>query len=158
MAFCQKCGTEASAAAAFCGSCGTSIAVKNVAPSQSPTTNIPSDKDVSESWKKRFSILEKAGGPKLQKVRELGFVERRKLFFNIWGFLFGPFYYLAKGMWKKAIILTALAIAAVVVLELVLEAMGVGSKITNFVAPAIFSTRANIDYYKKIVLDDNEWW
>jgi len=26
------------------------------------------------------------------------------------------------------------------------------------VIPVIFATRANIDYYKKMVLGDNGWW
>ena len=48
---------------------------------------------------------------------------------NILAFLFGPFYYLAKGMWKEAL------------------ALG-----------AIFGVQAHIDSYKKMVLGDDSWW
>jgi hypothetical protein len=35
---------------------------------------------------------------------------------NLWAFLFGPFYYLYLGMWRKAIILSLVALAIDVVL------------------------------------------
>jgi len=158
MSFCSKCGADVAATAAFCGSCGTGIASAEAKPFQQGSSAIPAQ-EVSEAWKVKFALLEKAGGPKLPKARELAFGERSKVVFNVWGFLFGPFYYLAKGMWKKAIVLLALCIAAIVILEMILEAMGVSnSKITNYIAPAVFATRANIDFYKKIILNDNGWW
>jgi hypothetical protein len=159
MVFCSKCGTEVAATAVFCGSCGTAITLAEAKPFQGAASSVIPAQEVSEAWNIKFALLEKAGGPKLPKARELAFGERTKVVFNVWGFLFGPFYYLAKGMWKKAIVLLALCIAAIVILEIILETMGVAdSKITNFIAPAVFATRANIDFYKKIVLNDNGWW
>ena len=158
MAFCSKCGTELAAAAAFCGSCGTSTTAVKVKPSQgAASSNIPSQ-EVTDAWKEKFALLEKAGGPKLTKARELALGERTKVVFNVWGFLFGPFYYLAKGMWKKAIVLLALCVVAIVILSMILSAMGISDAITSFIAPAVFATRANVDYYKKMVLGDNGWW
>lgn len=158
MAYCLKCGSALIATTKFCGSCGTSIEVAEVnAPLESTLLSIPTQ-ELPEAWKVRFALLEKAGGPKLTKISELPFGERQKVIFNVWGFLFGPFYYLAKGMWKKAIVLIALCLAAIVILSMLLEAMAVSSVITNFIAPAIFATRANVDYYKKIVLGENGWW
>jgi hypothetical protein len=46
----------------------------------------------------------------------------------------------------------------IVVLEAVCSAIGISDKITNFVAAAVFGTRATIDYYKKVKLNDNGWW
>lgn len=169
MAYCSKCGRELIEAAAFCGSCGTSITfgeakpLRGIASSKAPTQDIP------ENWRETFTLIEKAGGPKAFNnvgvflfgslaIRELPFSERTKVAFNGWGFLFGPFYYLAKGMWKKAITLTGLSIAIVLILSMVLTAMGFSDKITLFVGAAIFGSRTNIDYYKKVVLGDDSWW
>lgn len=115
--------------------------------------------DVPEKWKQKFALIEKAGGPKLPKYNELAGNERSKVIFNIWGFLFGPFYYLAKGMWKKAIVLTALCLPAVILLDIALDSFSSRfSVITNFIVPAVFAVRANLDFYKKTVLADNGWW
>lgn len=161
MGFCSKCGTEVAATAAFCGSCGTSVSVAAVNPFQGATSSI-STQELSEAWKAKFALLEKAGGPKLPKAGELAFGDRLKVVFNVWGFLFGPFYYLAKGMWKKAIVLLVLCVVGIVILELILESMGVSdaaaNAFTTFIAPVIFAKRANIDYYKKLILGDNGWW
>ena len=115
--------------------------------------------ETSEAWKIRFALLEKAGGLKLPKVKELAFGERAKAVFNVYGFLFGPFYYLAKGMWKKAISLGSACFVAVAILQGILAAMGISDDgVTVVISAAVFATRANIDYYKKIVLGDNGWW
>lgn len=158
MAFCSKCGTALAAAVAFCGSCGTGTTAVEIKQSQgAASSNIPSQ-EATDAWKEKFALLEKAGGPKLTKTRDLAFGERTKVVFNVWGFLFGPFYYLAKGMWKKAIVLLALCVVAIVILSMILSAMGISDAITSFIAPAVFATRANVDYYKKVVLGDNGWW
>jgi len=158
MAFCSNCGTEVVATAAFCPACGKGNAFVENKPTQGATSSTISAQEISDAWKKKFVLLEKAGGPKLPKYRELAFGDRIKAVFNVWGFLFGPFYYLAKGMWKKAIVLTVLCIAAIVIIEIILRDMKVSGAITNFIAPAIFASRANIDYYKKIILGENGWW
>lgn len=159
MAYCSKCGTAAEVTAVFCGSCGTGISVAEGKPFQEETSSTISAQEVlSEAWKKKFVLLEKAGGPKLPKANELTSSERRKLIFNIWGFLFGPFYYLAKGMWKKAILLFVLCVAAIIILDMILGAMGIPDAITALISPVLFATRANIDYYKKVMLGDNGWW
>jgi len=114
--------------------------------------------EIPAGWQRKFALLEKAGGPKMPKYRDLSFSERRGLLFSLWGFFFGPFYYLAKGMWKKAISLTAVCTVLIVVLALIFSAMHWSDGILNIVAGVIFAVRANIDYYKKMVLGDNGWW
>ncbi len=116
---------------------------------------------VSESWKKKFALIEKAGGPKLPKARDLSSAERNSLIFNWLGALFNGFYYLVKGMWKKAITLTALSVVISLVFDLVFSAAGFPKVATVFsvaLPVAIFGTRANIDFYKKVMLGDNGWW
>lgn len=115
---------------------------------------------VSESWKTKFRLIEKAGGVKQPNFKALAFGERMKIAFNILGFLFGPIYYIVKGMWKKGLALFAACFVAVFVVALVLELMGLGrlANAVGYAAAAIFAVRANIDYYKKMVLGENGWW
>lgn len=138
------------------------------APPQSPVSDVPAPQPtsnidelpVSDSWKTRFRIIEKAGGVKLPQFKALSFGERMKINFGILAFLFGPFYYLAKGMWKKAITLFALCVVLVVILGALLEWAGLGrfANSLGYGVAAIFAVRANLDYYKKMVLKQNGWW
>jgi chromate transport protein ChrA len=75
-------------------------------------------------------------------------------------FLFGPLYYLAKGMWKKAILYTIVSLLILITLAMILEYLGYSKIIgsLHFGASAFFAMRANIDFYKKSVLEENNWW
>ncbi|WP_449468123.1 DUF2628 domain-containing protein [Stenotrophomonas humi] len=59
---------------------------------------------VSKSWKSKFGLIDKAGGPDLPNFRNLPFGERFGLNFNILAFIFGPFYCPAKGLWRQAVL------------------------------------------------------
>ncbi|TIH11006.1 DUF2628 domain-containing protein [Pseudomonas leptonychotis] len=116
---------------------------------------------VSDKWKQRFSAIHHAGGIKMPKLKELPAAERRKAFsFNFLAFFFGPIYYAFKGMWKKGLALFVACAAVVITLGLGLEYVGYG-KLANalgYGVSAVFAARANIDYYKKMLLNDNGWW
>lgn len=158
MVFCRGCGKEIHETAPTCPHCG---APQLLAAKSSPTVASQAavqPETVSAGWQRKFALIEKAGGPKLPQSKALSFGERMKVVFNVWGFLVGPLYYLLKGMWKKAIVLTLIAFAIILVLELLLQAMQMSDLSTYFVAPAIFGSRATIDYYKKVVRGDNGWW
>ena len=103
---------------------------------------------VSGAWKLKFLLMRRAGG------------ERMKLGSNVLAFLFGPLYYVAKGMWRKAIVLFAACAVAFIVLSLLMDIAGLGGfrSALGYGVAAVFSTRANIDYYKKMVLKQNGWW
>jgi Protein of unknown function (DUF2628)/zinc-ribbon domain len=163
---CQNCGATLSTANSFCGYCGTPLAIQptaavaNAVATPARTTVAPAGSDatpaeLSAPWGPKFALIEKAGGVKLPNVKSLTFGERAKLSFNVWAFLFGMLYYFAKGMPKKGISLFGLAVLISLVLE---EIGGFGQEISPFVMGVLFSTRANIDYYKKIVLKDDGWW
>jgi hypothetical protein len=111
--------------------------------------------DVSESWKQKFKLIEKAGGPDLPHFRDLPFGERFGLNFNILACIFGPFYYLVKGLWRQAILYFIFAVALV----LLLEAVGLGkfSRGVGYGFSVVYALRANISYYKKVVLGETPW-
>ena len=135
----------------------------SVPPTAPPTAAAPprtksdpiSHLDVSESWKRKFRLIDKAGGPDLPNFRDLPFGERFGLNFNILAFIFGPFYYLVKGLWRQAILYFIFTVALV----LLLEAIGLGnfSRAVGYGFGAVYALRANISYYKKIVLGETPW-
>lgn len=116
---------------------------------------------VSDSWKRVFRLIDKAGGPTFPRLKSLSAEERAIAYrLNFLAFLFGPLYYAAKGMVKKALVFLLIAIAVCVALTLSLDWLGL-AEYDRFIGPAfavVFALRANIDYYKKMVLDDNGWW
>jgi hypothetical protein len=116
---------------------------------------------VSDSWKRRCKAMHKAGGPNLPKFKDLTGEERKALSpFNVLAFLFGPFYYLAKGMWRKGLTLAVLCLIGVLALDALLVLVGLGSftSATGFASAAVYGALANRDYYAKMVLGQNGWW
>lgn len=115
---------------------------------------------VSDAWKRRFFAIAQAGGPRLPAFKSLPAAERRKaMAFNILAFLFGPLYYLAKGMWRRAVSYTLLALIAVSLIIMGLDALGYGefARFLSYGVAGVFAMRANLDFYKSQVLGDNGW-
>lgn len=110
--------------------------------------------NVSENWKQKFKLIEKAGGVRLRNLKELSLKERIKVGFNLWGYLAGPFYYITKGMWKKAI---TYSLGWILLLTLA-EIFGWGSYIPELALMAIFGSMSNKDYYSYRVLGENQWF
>lgn len=160
MVFCRGCGKEIHETAPTCPSCGAPQSVPKPQPSITTAPSIELE-SITDSWKMKFELLEKVGGVKMPNIKNLPFGERMKVFlnmFNIWAFIFCPFYYFAKGMWKKAISLFGVSILIIVILEAICQAIGFSDSITEIVGPTIFGSRATFDYYKKVKLGDNNWW
>lgn len=165
--FCRECGTKVDTADRFCVKCGAgqvvdayAVSAVDSATGTNSSQSTPYGAEMSQSWKHRFALIEKVGG--LDYIRDLPYLERWQVSFNIWAFLFGIFYYLVLGMWKKGIVLTLLCIVGSTILITVLSAMGFPARTIDplsWILPAaIFGSRANVDYYKKVVLGDDEWW
>lgn len=163
---CTNCGAALDKGSTFCGYCGTSVTRTTPTSAQQPAfaasgltatapalSTVEASEPLSAAWLARFAAIEKAGGPSLPNVKSLSSSERARIAFNVLGLLFGPFYYFAKGMPKRGVVLTGLGLGGVAVVEAMF-----GSAIASWVIPVIFATRANIDYYKKVVRNDNEWW
>lgn len=118
------------------------------------------DGSISPAWRWRFELIEKAGGPSLPKFGQLSWRGRLQLF-SFLGFVFGPFYYLAKGMWRKAITFTAVGLVVGLALELAMTSAGLSEtsayRMSSMVLPVLCATRAYIDYYKKVCLGEEGW-
>jgi hypothetical protein len=120
------------------------------------------DLNVSEKWKERFRIIEKAGPferGKYQNQDALTPAERRKINFNVLAFLFSGLYYFCKGMPRKALVFFGggwIFAAAMTIIE----------SIFNFTAPnsifwiapgAVAASFANRDYYQKMLFGERMW-
>ena len=114
---------------------------------------------VSDSWKSKFFLIEKAGGLGLPHANRLTSSERFAINFNFLACLFWPLYYFFKGMWKKGFLLVSIAVATVLLLAILMEGFGLGrfSKALGYATGAVFAMRANMDYYKKWVRKENDW-
>lgn len=78
--------------------------------------------DIDDSWKERFRIIDEwyengLGIKMTEKLKNVPFFERPQIYSSIYikngglgtfisAYFFGPFYYLFKGLWLKAIIYT----------------------------------------------------
>ncbi len=116
---------------------------------------------LSDAWRRRFALIDTAGGPKLPNLKQLSSRQQIQLSSNLLGFLFGPFFYLAKGMWRKALTLTVVAVIASFAVEFAMRSVGVSEYVassgSSMVGAALFAMRANIDYYKHVRLGNRDW-
>jgi hypothetical protein len=150
MSTCQQCGIGNAPYQSTCTTCGTATA----------RSSANQDAQLSALWRIRFDLVEKAGGPTHPLLKQMPLGERFRLMFNIWALLFGAFYYLAKGMWRKAILIVLVSGLTLVLIEMVapngeLDAV---RHAVNGAITILITMLANISYYKKVVLGDNGWW
>lgn len=120
--------------------------------------------DLSPKFERIFALIDEAGGTKLPNVNKLNSKDKQSVIFNIWGGLFGLFYYLYYRMWKKGLVLTLISIVVSIAVQLILAIFisestmdSIGSFVSLGISVAIFGTRANIDLYKKYRQGDDGW-
>lgn len=101
---------------------------------------------VSATWKRRFRAIA-AGEPSG---------------FNVPALLFGPLYYLAKGMWRQALAMAAInagAIAAAYGFHWLVSGSTSHLQLgyVYLLSGAAYGIKANKDYYRKVVLGNRRW-
>ncbi|KGX07415.1 zinc-ribbon domain protein [Burkholderia pseudomallei] len=175
MTFCQQCGTQLLESALFCAGCGKAIASSTASQATAPDVawstlgslrgaTVDDVAELPEKWRQRVAVIEKAGGDRVRwwrwpEVKRLTGKEKRLITSNVWAFVFGPFYYLYLGMWRKAITLSLLALVVVVILGMAGDALNVPVDSFLWIVPAVmFKQCANVDYYRRRVLGRKEWW
>jgi hypothetical protein len=115
---------------------------------------------VDENWKAKFKVIadsEPISFGLIPKFQNNNVWTKAPITtkMNFWA-LFGLFYYIAKGMWKKGVVLSVLGMLFVIVVTVLF-----GEKIGNaasFAMPALFISLANLDFYRKMVLDEDFWF
>lgn len=118
--------------------------------------------NVSERWKERFRLIEKAGPFERGKYRDIAALtsaERRMINVNILAFLSSGLYYFCKGMPRKALVFLGggwIFAAIVTVLEYTFNFTAPSS--IFWIAPGAFaSSFANRDYYQKMIFGERMW-
>lgn len=115
---------------------------------------------VNDDWKAKFRTLAEAGQPITYSMmlrneavyKQLPF----KMKFNIWALVFGIFYYLSKGMWKKGLTIIGIGIVMTMVVGFLFgETAG---NFASFGMVALFASFANFDYYRTMVLNEDFWF
>lgn len=118
---------------------------------------------VSFSWKEKFKAIattEPKGDIPAPKFNNMAKYKALPFFtkYNLWAFFFSWLYYFLKGMPKKGMIIFALTI----VLQFIGENLNSGGEfliILSILLPAAVGfAQANVDYYRKMVLNENFWW
>lgn len=176
MEFCERCGTQLGTAAVFCGGCGKPVGAAAAVPlagpggafgaagAPPPVVAVDDIAGVSETWQRRFAAIEKAGGEHVRwwrwpDAKKLNWRERQRIYSNFWAFMFGPLYYLYLGLWRKAITLMLVVTAVDVIIGMAADALDMPVDRSLWLVSALtFQLCANIDYYRKTVLNRREWW
>lgn len=144
------------------------LAVSAPAPAApQPTPDSPAA-PLSKTWDARFNKIEQILGVGLSKLASLSFAETlatrmgvHGTGLNILAGVFGPFYYLAKGMWRPAISLT---VPFVVISQLAAMAVaplgspGFAYAVNFSIGLFVFGGSANLYYYRKVRMGDKSWW
>ncbi|MDP2367420.1 DUF2628 domain-containing protein [Rhodoferax sp.] len=112
---------------------------------------------ISDSWKKKFALMDQIKKSP-ESSSKLPLMTRLGVNYNLLAFLLGPIYYFVKGMWKRAITLTAIAFVVVMFFVMILAETARNEFFMSMIGPVIFMARANGDYYKKMVQGNNGWW
>lgn len=160
--YCTECGNIINIKAEFCSKCGARQFSSSTIHSN--ITNDIETLDVSEGWKVKFKNIQRAKPssfgliPKFEETDKTLIKNAMKL--NILAFIFGPFYYILKGLWKKAISLFLVLFVTGMILEILWNIIFDSNMpiYIYFGINVIWGLNANIDFYRKKVLNENFWW
>ena len=125
------------------------------------TSQPVSDRPLAPIWQTRFAFFDRYGLPNAtpqgrDAYRTMAFLPRLRLNSNILAFLFGPLYFLAKGMWRKGLTLLVAGFAAITALG----ALGVSPGLVQalgFAVSAAAMLTANYAYYLQIRRGSTSW-
>lgn len=118
---------------------------------------------VSDAWKDTFRAIEEASlvrGGLMPVFENVDPGKHRHLMFNGWAFFFGPLYYFALGMWRKALTWVFLTIALSLLAAVMVVALGLPAAISRAVGigmQVLYASNANADYYRKQIRGETFW-
>ncbi|MFN3988183.1 MAG: DUF2628 domain-containing protein [Rhodocyclaceae bacterium] len=110
----------------------------------------PSGIFVSEAFRQAVTASFKTA------LATLGHADKIKMNANIWAFFFGPIYLCLLGLWKKALVLTAV-VGSGLVLVAVLNLPGFVQFGLGFASSVLFALSTNHAYYLKCIKGQDGW-
>ena len=118
-----------------------------------------SDAELSHAWQRRFAFFREHGSPLMtdgaKALQRLPFWTASSIRLNIWGFLFGPIYFFALGLWRRG--LSMFGVAAVI--SIVAKHL-FGQDALTLAGPAegaLFALSVNYAYFIKCTQGRDEW-
>lgn len=117
--------------------------------------------ELSPRWQDRFDFFAEYGPPNVtpesrQAIRELPFGKRMVINQNYFAFLFSPFYFFVKGMWRKGITLLGAALVLAVAAAM-LPIPEMAARGLSMVVPALAMTSANYAYFLHVTTGSTSW-
>ena len=118
---------------------------------------------VSKGWKRIFHQYEKLPEPKIhwypqwprKNIKHLSFLERMDVFGSGWAFIYGPFWYLIQGIWRKGLILLGAFVVILGLFELLAPSI---SQWVSLGFNGACAAMAKYDYYRKMVKQETFWF
>lgn len=117
------------------------------------------EEKIKLKYKNLFETIDNAGGLNNRGglnsagIKHLTFPEKMRISFNPWAFLFGIFYFIYVGMWKKGLGLLLIGFLLVVAGQIFLH-----NNSGTIAANILFGLRANVALYKEYELGQKTWF
>jgi hypothetical protein len=124
-------------------------------------TEQTSSVSLSPAWQKRFEFFDRYGLPSSTPeskaaYRSLSFGTKMRVGSNFLAFVFGPIYFVVKGMWRKGLTLFGIALALSVVL-FVFDAPDSFTRVSGFAVASLAMSTANYAYYLHVTRGSESW-
>ncbi|SHP08782.1 Protein of uncharacterised function (DUF2628) [Mycobacteroides abscessus subsp. bolletii] len=114
--------------------------------------------DLSAYWRLKFDFYDRYGTrftpEAVAAAKARPFAVRMRSFINLPALFFGPIYFVAKGMWRKAITVMLFGLFLGVVVYLAVPGLGFGGFSTN---GAVYMILAGPAYYRHRVVGSRSW-
>jgi hypothetical protein len=128
-----------------------------------PLARSPTRQALPQKWQSIFALIDKAGGVEMPHRASLTQKERRKIALNLWAFFLGPFYFLAKGMPKRALSFVVVVLTIIAISEMLFQASSAKevdtlSRVLVLLVYVVAAQQANRDYYRKVRMGETRWW
>ena len=129
------------------------------APMMSGSAAAATPQELSKLWQRRFAFFAEYGSPLAvtgsTALRKLPFWTGASIRSNIWGFAFGPAYFMFLGMWKRGVVLAILVFTTSVLTQ---RSLGQSLSTAISVGFAVFSSMSvNYARYIKVTQGRDEW-
>ena len=124
-----------------------------------PASGSMPDATLSTAWQRRFAFYRAYGWPFTGEgaaaLRKMPFATARALSFNVWGFLFGPIYYYALGLWKRGTSLLGLAVVFSIVCQHLFGDTAL--RVVGVTEAALFACLVNYPYFIQVTEGRDDW-